>query len=333
MVSTGASAPGQSPSSNSGVALIASGTLPSFLGSQKKLTTLALVVLALAGILYIFRSRSPLEMLTRIGKPGNATDWTLSLDSLSAVQIEPNVKWPAFCNSSKSVTHLRTTSVPLDFQWLALSSATENPVLLDPTDTPVFLKKLGELPLIENAVYTFPQPSISGEYKLFLRLGDESPLSTFVLHHHGCFCPEDWPSFQERYQCKTQAAEEVRKKMSRWPKGSITREMYTLPQFHDHPGTLNLAVIDNKLYCLKNGAQRCPLSSTDGRTMEVVQLIQRVLRRVKVPDVWFLWCLADQPMLSAYPMQPLFSPSGSSFHGGESPLVSRLKQECSRSPS
>jgi hypothetical protein len=91
---------------------------------------------------------------------------------------------------------------------------------------------------------------------------------------------------------------------------------------------LNLAVIDNKLYCLKNGAQRCPLVVGDTRTADIVRLIQRVLRRVKVPDVW---CMGDQPMLSAYPVQPLFSPSGSSFHGGESPLILWWKQEWSHS--
>jgi hypothetical protein len=328
MVMTRVSPPVRLPTSSSGIALDPGGILPAFLGSHKKF---ALAVLALIGIVYVSSARSPSESLIRSRKPGNATDWTLSLGSLSGAQNEPIVKWPTLCNSSKSFTHLRTISVPLDFQWLALSSATENPVLLDPTDTPVSLKKLGELPLIENAVYTFPQPSISGEYKLFLRLGDESPLSTFPLHHHGCFCPEDWSSFTERYQCKPQAAAEVRKKMSRWPKGSITREMYALPQFHDHPGMLNLAVIDNKLYCLKNGAQRCPLVVGDTRTADVVRLIQRVLRRVKVPDVWFLWCMGDQPMLSPYPVQPLFSPSGSSFHGGESPLIFWWKQECSHS--
>jgi hypothetical protein len=230
MVSTRASPPARLPTSCNGIALDPGSILPAFLGSHKKF---ALAVLALIGILYVSSIRSPSESLMRSGKQGNATDWTLSLGSLSGAQNEPIVKWPAFCNSSESFTHLRTTSVPLDFQWLALSSTTENPVLLDPTDTPVSLKKLGELPLIENAVYTFPQPSITGEYKLFLRLGDESPLSTFALHHHGCFCPEDWSSFSERYQCKSQAAEEVRKKMSRRPRGSITREIYTLPQFHD----------------------------------------------------------------------------------------------------
>jgi hypothetical protein len=233
--------------------------------------------------------------------------------------------WPSFCKSKYgAINHLRVRTPPLDFQWLALNSSVSNVTLKGPTGEDVPLTKLGQLPLIDSTVYSLPNPFnfASGLYQLFLS-NETTPVSSFPLHPHGCSCLQSLEKFSERYGCSAQAAEIVRKSAAKWPKRSVTREIYEHPVIHDSDAILNLAIINNKLYCKKKGNQHCPPGLDDaGRSGQITALIQRVLRKVKVPDVWLMWNIGDGPVLGAYAIQPVFSPSGSPFHRG------KLNPEC-----
>lgn len=245
---------------------------------------------------------------------------TVPLSSETAAVAEPATSWPAVCDSRYTpFTHLRTRTPPLDFQWLALHSSARNVTLKAPGGALVPLTKLGSLPLLANDVYTLPSPFLfpAGEYKLFAS-GDSDPISAFPLRPHNCSCPEPMHKFSEKHQCSARAAEHVKRMIAKWPKNSVTREIYGQPPIHDHGGIVHLAVINNKLYCKRNGLQRCSANAGKAsRLGETVGLIQRVLRRVRVPDVWLMWNMDDGPMLRAYALQPVFSPSGSSLHRGK----------------
>lgn len=225
--------------------------------------------------------------------------------------------WPFFCNSSyPPFIHLRTKTRPLDFQWLALHSNAVNVTLKGPGGAAVPLQEQGTLPFFNNTVYTFPPPEISGEYQLFA-LNESLPFSSFALHPHGCSCPQSLGKFSDRYGCSADAIWVVRKSFARWPKGSVTREIFEHPAIHNLTIIIHFAVINNKLYCKRIGNQQCPPpSQNEWRILPIVKLLHRVLRRVKVPDVWLSWNLDDGPLLPAYAIQPVFSPSATGYHRG-----------------
>lgn len=227
---------------------------------------------------------------------------------------------PSFCKSKYgAINHLRIRTPPLDCQWLALNSSVSNVTLKGPTGDDVPLTKLGQLPLIDSTVYSLPNPFnfALGQYQLFLS-NETTPVSSFALHPHGCACPQSLENFSDRYGSSAQAAEVVRKSIAKWPKKLVTREIYEHPVIHDSDEILHLAIINNKLYCKKNENQHCPPGAADaGRSADITALIQRVLRKVKVPDVWLMWNIEDEPVLGAYAIQPVFSPSSSSFHRGK----------------
>jgi hypothetical protein len=225
--------------------------------------------------------------------------------------------WPFICNSSyPPFTHLRTKTRPLDFQWLALHSNAVDVTLKGPRGAVVPLQKQGTLPFFNNTVYTFQPPESSGEYQLFLS-NESLPISTFALHPHGCFCPQSLAKFSDRYGCSADAVRIVGESFARWPKGSVTREIFEHPDIHNYNIIINFAVINNKLYCKKIEGQQCPPPSHDeGRILPMVKLLHRVLRRVKVPDAWLSWNLDDGPTLPAYAIQPVFSPSSTGYHRG-----------------
>lgn len=249
-----------------------------------------------------------------------AVHQTVPLNGATAVTAGTDTSWPGVCDSRyPPSTHLRTRTPPLDFQWLALHSSAENVTLKGPGGEDVPLIKMGTLPLLANDVYMLPSPFPfpPGEYQLFAS-GQPDPISAFPLRPHGCACPKPMHKFSHDYQCSAQSAEHVKRMIAKWPKNSVTREIYERPPLYDHGVIVHLAIVNNKLYCKRNGGQRCPLVPADGgRLGQTTGLIQRVLRRVRVPDVWLMWNLDDGPMLGAYALQPVFSPSASALHRGE----------------
>jgi hypothetical protein len=177
--------------------------------------------------------------------------------------------WPSFCKSKYgAINHLRIRTPPLDFQWLALSSSVSNVTLKGPIGDGFPLTKLGQLPLINSTVYSLPNPFnfASGLYQLFLS-NETTPVSSFPLHPHGCSCPQSLENVSDRYGCSAQAAHSVRKSIAKWPKKSVTREIYEHPVIHDSDTILHLAIINNKLYCKKKGKPALPTRARRCRTV------------------------------------------------------------------
>ncbi|GAQ87460.1 hypothetical protein KFL_003540130 [Klebsormidium nitens] len=247
---------------------------------------------------------------------------TLSDCGTSVPQPDPTAQianflervWPSYCNSSyPPYVHLRTETPTLDFQWLALHSSATQITLRGPKGNTIPLQELGTLPLVDQKIYVLPPTRDVGEHQLFIGDGD-SPISTFQLYPHQCSCPESLPQFSERYKCSERAIQVVKKSIARCPKKSITRELFQQVPFYGNNITIHFAIVANKLYCKKVHFQKCPPPRDDGRASDIVLHIQRVLRRVKVPDMWFTWNLDDGPLLPPYAVHPLFSPAGTAFN-------------------
>lgn len=257
-----------------------------------------------------YSSSRPLSLLTSSGNFSNAPRKglvTSSARSNSPASIECPRDWQG---------HLRVTSTPLDFQWLAVQEDSKDVKLVGPDGNGLDLKVLGTLTLLNNTVYKFDVTQ-SGSYELLVA---NERVSRFHLHPADCNCPGGFQEFLSQYQCPPRYGEEVRRSMARWLPHAITKEMMEYngehPGYHTHLAMLELAVFDNKLFCGVQNGQKCPPKPEDPlyfRTDKMIRLMHAVLRKVSLPDVIFFWSMEDNPMTQHYTMLPLYSSSSSNY--------------------
>lgn len=215
--------------------------------------------------------------------------------------------------------HLRSTPPPLDFQWLALDHHVMDVKLLGLDGTHVPLERVGNLTLLNQTIYGFAN-NVSGTFQLS---ASDQPISQFALHPADCSCPKSLTHFLTQYSCPADLEPRVKKSMARWPSSSITEEMMADNRWHLHslPHVLELAIFGNKLYCRQQYGQQCPpptgSSASAWRISKLVWLIHALLRKVELPDLVFFYNIDDRPLMMHYSFQPVFSPSGSDFHGGK----------------